>query len=181
MKETAFAGGIRTLEHARRFVLKTKICGIFSDGKGTMACLWDVVDLPHRQPGERGWGEKVTAIWTWKNELPLRWPDEIFYGKTKGGLAVLLSMDYLRAEHFPKHHKPPRECSALAQQMYSVLRLDPMTTMQLREELGMPRRPERNKFDRALQELQVTLNIVRRHGPASETDTWIPFSEQYSF
>ncbi|HEY5892745.1 MAG TPA: hypothetical protein VIT91_05885 [Chthoniobacterales bacterium] len=181
MKKAAPGHGIHTLEEARAFVLETGICGIFSDAKGAMASLWNAVDLPHRQPGEKGWGEKVTVIWTWKNELPLRWPDEIFYGKTKGGLAVLLSMDYLRTQHYPRHHRPPDQCSALAQKIYGILRLDPMTTKHLREELAITHPPARNQLDRALQELQVTLNIVRRHGPATETDTWVPFFEQYSF
>ena len=43
----------------------------------------------------------------------------------------------------------------------------------------MAGRPERNRFDRALQELQVTLNIVRRNSLEDEKDTWVLFSEQY--
>ncbi|HXM29086.1 MAG TPA: hypothetical protein VN957_23895 [Chthoniobacterales bacterium] len=43
----------------------------------------------------------------------------------------------------------------------------------------MARRPERNRFDRALQELQVTLNIARRNGLEDENDTWVLFSDQY--
>jgi hypothetical protein len=52
-----------------------------------------------RQPGEKGWGQKGIAIWRWKNELPATYPEVIFYGKIPGGRAVLMSMDYLRAEH----------------------------------------------------------------------------------
>ena len=40
-------------------------------------------------------------------------------------------------------------------------------------------RPERNRFDRALQELQVTLNIARRNSLEDENDTWVLFSDQY--
>jgi hypothetical protein len=43
----------------------------------------------------------------------------------------------------------------------------------------MTRRPERNRFDRALQELQVTLNIARRNSLEDEYDTWVLFSDQY--
>jgi hypothetical protein len=43
--------------------------------------------------GERGWGEKVMAIWRWKNELPAIYPEEIFYGKIPTGHAALMSMD----------------------------------------------------------------------------------------
>lgn len=171
--------GIKTRREAKAFVLKQGVCGIFSDNKGEMACLWEAVDLPGRQPGERGWGQKVVAIWTWKNELPERYPDEIYYGKIPGGLAVLMSMKHLREKHYPACHVPLRKCSALAQRLYGLLKLDPLTTPQLREEAGLTERGERSKFDRALKELQVTLNIVRRHGSAQENDTWVPFREQY--
>ena len=30
-----------------------------------MPNLWDVVDVPDRQPGEKGWGQKILAIWRW--------------------------------------------------------------------------------------------------------------------
>ncbi|MGB8463684.1 MAG: hypothetical protein WCE49_01930, partial [Terrimicrobiaceae bacterium] len=76
---------VRTLAQAKAFVLRAGICGIFSDARGTIPRLWDVVDLPDRMQGERGWGQKITAIWSWKNELPAKYPREIFYGKIKGG------------------------------------------------------------------------------------------------
>ena len=170
---------IRTLHQAKAFVLRVGICGIFSDAKGTMSCLWNMVDLPGRRPGERGWGEKVTAIWRWKNELPAKYPHEIFYGKIKGGLAALMSIEYLRNDYYPKHYLPLSNCSALARQLYSVIKLDPIRTGPLRQEMEMTARPDRSKFDRALQELQTTLNIVRRNSPLDESDTWVPFSEQY--
>lgn len=119
------------------------------------------------------------AIWRWKNELPAKYPREIFYGKIKGGLAVLMSIEYLRNEHYPKHHRPLRDCSPLARQLYDVIRLDPIVTGALREEMSIAGPSERNKFDRALQELQTTLNIVRRNSALDEKDTWVPFSEQY--
>ena len=82
-------------------------------------------------------------------------------------------------EHYPKHHRPLKECSPLAQRIYERLRLDPLTTGSLREELNMTRRPDRNRFNRALQELQVTLNIARRNSLEDENDTWVLFSDQY--
>jgi hypothetical protein len=170
---------VRTLKQARAYILKVGLCGIFSDAGIGMPSLWEVVDLPDRQPGEKGWGQKVVAIWRWKNELPAIYPEEIFYGKIPAGRAALMSMDYLRLEHYPKHHRPLRNCSALAQRIYQRLRLDPLTTGSLRIELRMRERPERNQFDRALQELQVTLNIARRNGLDDENDTWVLFSDQY--
>jgi hypothetical protein len=173
------AAVVRTLKQARAYILEVGICGIFSDAGVGIPNLWDVVDLPDRQPGEKGWGRKVVAIWRWKNELPAIYPKEIFYGKIPTGRAALMKMDYLRVEHYPKHHRPLWECSALAQRIYERLRLDPLTTGSLREELNMTRRPERNRFDRALQELQVTLNIARRNSLEDEYDTWVLFSDQY--
>ena len=170
---------IRTRLQAKAFVLKSKICGIFSDDKGQMPSLWDVVDLPGRKPDQKGWGQKISAIWTWKNELPARWPDEIFYGKITGGLAVLMAIDYLRASHYPKNHLPLSQCSSLAQKIHAALRLDPLTSRGLRKELGLMERPDKPRFDKALQELQVTLNIVRRNSLDDKNDTWVLFREQH--
>jgi hypothetical protein len=170
---------IRTLAQARAFVRQVGICGIFSDANRTMLCLWNVVDLPERRPGERGWGQKISAIWRWKNELPGRYPHEIFYGKTTSGLAVLMSVEYLRDDYYPKHHRPLSDCSPLARQLYSLIKLDPITTGALRKEMDMTDGSNRPKFDRALRELQATLNIVRRNSLLDENDTWVPFSEQY--
>jgi hypothetical protein len=55
----------------------------------------------------------------------------------------------------------------------------PQLTGSLREELNMTGHPERNRFERALQELQVTLNIARRNSLEDENDTWVLFSDQY--
>ncbi len=170
---------VRTLLQAKAFVLQSKICGIFSDDKGHMPCLWAVVDLPGRQPGEKGWGQKVSAIWTWKNELPARWPEEIFYGKIPGGLAVLMAIDYLRDSHYPKHHLPVSGCSSLAQKIHAALRLDPLTSREIRKELGLTERADKTRFDKALQELQVTLNIARRNSLDDKNDTWVLFREQH--
>jgi hypothetical protein len=170
---------VRTLKQARSYILQVGVCGIFSDAGAGMPNLWDVVDLPDRKPGTRGWGEKVIAIWRWKNELPAIYPEEIFYGKLSSGHAALMRMDHLCTKHYPDRHRPLRECSSLAQRIYEVLWLDPMTTGALRKELNMTQKPERNRFDRALQELQVTLNIARRNSLEDENDTWVPFSEQY--
>jgi hypothetical protein len=49
----------------------------------------------------------------------------------------------------------------------------------LREELNATLRPERTRFDRALQELQITLNIARRNSLEDVNDTWVLFSDQY--
>jgi hypothetical protein len=170
---------IRTLDEAYAFVLRAGICGIFSDANSGLISLWDVTDLPGRVEGEKGWGQKVIAIWNWKNELPAIYPYKIFYGKVPPGRAALMSMDYLQTEHYGKFHRPIKDCSPLANRIYQVIRFDPMTTSELRKEMDMAHRPERAKFDRALQELQITLNIARRNSLEDERDTWVLFSDQY--
>lgn len=176
--QTQFNGGVKTLEQARHFVLDVGMCGILHDAKGRLPTLWDAVDLPDKQPGESGWGEKMGRVWNWKNELPATYPDEIFYGKIKGGRAVLMSMDKLR-ELYVQQHKPLKQCSSLAQQLFEVIRQGPIMTVPLRQVLGMTERKARPQFDRALQELQISFNIARWNRPDIEGDTWVPFATQY--
>ncbi len=170
---------VKTIEQARDFVLEVRLCSVFSDRSGKLPSLWDVVDYPEKQPGESGWGQKVSAVWTWKNELPARFPDDVFYGKIKGGRAVLMAVAYLRETHYPATHVPIENCSPLAQELYRAIRLDAMRTAELRESVGMAEKSVRNRFERALVELQVTLNIARLNDPDADGDTWVPFSEQY--
>jgi hypothetical protein len=176
--QTPWTNTVKTLEQARDFVLEVGMCGILHDAKGTLPTLWDAVDLPDKQPGESGWGDKMGKVWPWKNELPATYPDRVFYGKIKGGRAVLMSLDKLR-ELYPRQHKPIAECSALAQELYALIAQGPLMTVPLRQMLGMTDRKLRSRFDRALQELQVTLNIARSNRPDVEGDTWVPFVEQY--
>lgn len=173
-----YANTARTLEDARQFVLDMGMIGILHDAKGKLPTLWDAVDFPDKQPGEGGWGEKMGKVWTWKNELPSTYPTDVFYGKIKGGRAVLMSMAKLH-ELYAKQHKPIEECSTLAQELYEVIRQGPIMTVPLRQLLGMTDRKARAPFDRALQELQVTFNIARLNRADVEGDTWVPFGEQY--
>lgn len=54
---------VRTLKQARAYISQVGICGIFSDAGVGMPNLWEVVDLADSQPGEKGWGQKIIAIW----------------------------------------------------------------------------------------------------------------------
>ncbi len=170
---------IRTLEEARQFVLDKRICSIFAKDGTDIPSLWDHVDLPEKQPGEKGWGERVSAVWTWKNQLPAEFPTEIFYGKIKGGTAVLMAMDHLADVHFPAAHVPPDGLDRLARVILGKIELEPWDTTALRrvilEEVG----GTKSAFATALTKLQVTLNIVRLNDPDVERDTWVPFREQY--
>lgn len=170
---------IKTFEQAYEFVLKVKTCLIFGSKTSDLPCLWDVVDLPGRQPGQKGWGQKVEAVWAWKNELPAQFPDEIFYGKLPGGLAMLMSIEHLRRVHYPAHHRPVSTCSLLARRAFELIRSEPHTTAELRKALSPSGTISKSKVDGALVELQVTLNITRSNAPKLKLDTWLPFAEQY--
>ena len=170
---------IKTLEQALEYVLEVKTCLIFGSAKSSLPSLWDVVDLPGRQPGKKGWGQKVESIWAWKNELPAQFPDEVFYGKLPGGIAVLMCLQHLREQHYPAHHREVTECSPLARRIYERVRREPHTTAEVRRGLSPDGAISKSKIDGALVELQVTLNIVRSSAADLKMDTWLPFAEQY--
>ena len=169
---------ITTIEDAYAFAREVKICTIFAQNT-VHASLWEQVDLPDRQPGEKGRGQKVTAVWRWKNELPALYPDEIFYGKIRGGYAVLMEMAYLRDEHFPTAYQPVERLSRLAQLTYEQVRLEPGETGPLRNLVVSEYGATKSQFDTALKELQMSLNVVRSNGLHVERDTWVTFEELY--
>ncbi len=170
---------VKTIEQALEFVLEVKTCLIFGSKKSDLPCLWEVVDLPDRTGGRTKWGARLEAIWAWKNDLPAQFPEDVFYGKLPGKLAVLMCMDHLREVHYPKHHRPVTECSPLAQKAYILIRSEPHTTAELRQALSPSGTLSKSKLDTALVELQVTLNITRSNAPNVKKDTWLPFAEQY--
>lgn len=57
---------IKTCEEARLLIQELQICTIFESQKSGLPSLWAHVDLPEKQAGEKGWGQKVSAIWDWK-------------------------------------------------------------------------------------------------------------------
>ena len=171
--------GIKTIEQARDYVLRVGVCTIFSGKVADVPSLWDIVDLPDRTGGRTKWGARIEAIWQWKNELPARYPDEIFYGKITGGVAVLMSMDHLREVHYPAAHQPVSACSELAQKIYEIIRLNPAETPEIRAEAIERYRCTKTRFDTALKQLQVTLNITRSNDPDAASDRWVVWREQY--
>jgi hypothetical protein len=170
---------VKTLEQARRFVIEQQICTVFAGQSKALKSLWDAVDLPDKQPGETGWGAKISAVWGWKNQLPAQYPNEIFYGKLRGGAAVLMTLDYLRDYHYPLNYKDIRLCRPLAQQIYELIRQEPYETTALRRDSMEQCGCTKSQFDAALKELQATLNIVRSNEPGIDRDTWLPFQEIY--
>ncbi len=170
---------IRTLAQARTYVCKVGISLVFPDDKLGLSNLWDMIDLPEKKPGEKGWGQKVGAIWSWKNQLPADYPDEIFYGKGAKGKSVLMTLDHMRKVHYPEFNRQVTACSPMARKIYELVRIEPMTTPTLRKAVIKSDKSRKAAFAKALVELQVTLNIVRCNAPEMTSDTWVRFSEQY--
>jgi len=170
--------GLKTIEDAFDFVQEVGICTIFSGKAQDVQSLWDAVDLPDSD-GQTKWGQRVEAVWAWKTELPTFYPDDVFYGKIKGGHAVLMSMDYFVKEHFPKQARSVESCKELARQVYEVIRLSQGTTAEVRREAMERFGCTKSRFETALKELQISLNVVRLNEPDLKNDTWVPFDEVY--
>ncbi len=169
---------IKTIEDACVFVKSVKVCTIFPSAKTEHTSLYENVDLPEKQKGESGWGERMKAVWPWKNQLPSRYPSQIYYGKIKGGFAVLMAMDYLDQVHFPASYQDVRSLNRLAQQTFEMIRNEPWTTTDLRHEMVNEVGCSKSQFDTALKNLQISLNVVR--DCAAEQDTWLTFQEVYA-
>ncbi|KAA3662350.1 MAG: hypothetical protein DWQ04_13750 [Chloroflexi bacterium] len=170
---------IKTFEEARLLVRELKICTIFESSKTELPSLSEHIDLPEKQEGEKGWGQKVTAVWDWKNRLPATFPNEIFYGKIKGGIAVLMTMEYLRDVHFATAYRCVDELNSLAGHIFEKIRNEPWETTSLRKEVIEEQGCSKSQFDTALKNLQISLNIVRSNDPKIERDTWLAFQEVY--
>ena len=170
---------IKTFEEARYLIRELTICTIFESSKTKLPSLWEHIDLPEKQVGEKEWGEKVTAVWDWKNRLPATYPEEIFYGKIKGGFAVLMTMDYLRDVHFASAYKSVYSLNRLAQHVYEKIRMEPWETGPLRKEVVEEMGCSKSQFDTALKNLQISMNVVRSNDPSIERDTWLAFVELY--
>jgi len=170
---------VNTLEGAYEYVQAVGVCTLFSNKVKGLPALWDVVNLPENGGGRTKWGARLEAIWAWKNELPETYPDDVFYGKIPGGFAVLMSMDHLRNVHYPRAHKPVSRCSDLAQKVYEIIRLDPAETSEIRA-IAMDRHAcSKSRFETALKQLQITLNIARDPAAGSGKDRWLIFREIY--
>ena len=170
---------IKTFEDARLLVQQLRVCTIYDSAKTKLPSLWKHVDLPEKQAGEKGWGEKVSAVWDWKNRLPAEFPDEIFYGKVKGGFAVLMLMDYLQDVHFQSAYKPVDKLNPLSAQIFEKIRVEPWDTTSLRNEMIQEYGCTKSQFDTALRNLQISMNVVRSNDPDIERDTWLTFQEKY--
>jgi endonuclease VIII len=172
---TPYTGTVHTVEEVRDFVLKVGIVEVVHNPKGKLPTLWDA--LAFTDIGPDAWGEKLGQVWALRQQLVATYPDQIFSGKIRGGRVVLMSIERLKQE-YARYHRPPEECSELAQQLYTMIAQGPITSLPLRQAAGLLTRKDRGRFERALQELQSSFNIAR--SPASDSaDAWVPFLQQY--
>lgn len=171
--------GIKTIEEAFDFIQREGICTIFSESVPGVRSFYGAVDLPDGRGGRTKWGARMEAVWQWKIDLPTLYPDDVYYGKIKGGHAALMSMRYFKEVHYAQNARPVSSCKLLAQQVFDGVRLSPGTTGDIRREAMDRFSCSKSQFDTALKELQVSLNIVRLNEPDAKKDTWVPFAEVY--
>lgn len=168
---------IRTFDEAYQFVLDQKICTVFGSKNSPHPSLWSNTDLSDKKPQSGGWSPKVVAVWDWKTRIPQTYPEQIFYGKVPGGDAALIEMQYFCQVHYPSAYRPLEMLPALAQELYEMIRLEPAYTGTLRKRAITRLRCTKSRFDTALRNLQISLNIVRSNDPLHDRDFWLPMSE----
>ncbi|XZE56477.1 AlkZ-related protein [Planctomycetaceae bacterium SH139] len=168
---------IKTFEEALQFVIDHRICTIFGSKGSPHPSLWDNTTLSENKPEAGGWSPKVMAVWDWKTRIPQTYPELVYYGKIKGGDAVLMEMQYFREMHYPAAFQPVSVLDKLAQQIYEFIRSEPAFTGPLRkraiEQLGCTK----SQFDTAIKKLQISLNIVRANDPSLKNDFWLTMRE----
>ncbi|WP_246112426.1 AlkZ-related protein [Allorhodopirellula solitaria] len=168
---------IKTFDDAYQFVLEQKVCTVFGSKGSPYPSLWDGTALSEAKPKAGGWSPKVTAVWDWKTRLPQTYPDEVFYGKVRGGDAVLMEMQHFREEHYPQFHKPAEQLGQLEQQIFEMVRLEQGYTGELRKRAMNRLACTKSQFETALKKLQISLNLVRSNDTHHKNDYWLPMSE----
>ena len=90
-----------------------------------------------------------------------------------------MTIDFLVESHYAKAHKPVEACSELAQEVYELVKFNSGTTGALRNETMSRFGCTKSRFETALKQLQVTLNIARSNETGTKNNTWITFSDAY--
>jgi hypothetical protein len=168
---------MKTFEEAFRFVMDHKVCTVFGSKGSPYPSLWDNTELSEKRPRAGGWSSKALAVWDWKTRIPQTYPESVYYGKIKGGDAVLMEMRYFRQTHYPSAFQPVSELDELARQVYELIRLEPAFTGQLRKRAMGRFVCTKSQFDGALKRLQISLNIVRSNDPSLKNDYWLTMRE----
>jgi len=168
---------IKTFDEACQFVLEQKVCTVFGSKNSPYPSLWERTGLSEKKPKGGGWSPKVVAIWDWKTRIPQTYPDAVFYGKVKGGDAVLMEMRHFRTVHYGAAFQPVGELNSLAQGIYEMIRLQPSFTAGVRKRAMDGLGCSKSQFETALKKLQISLNIVRSNDPKLENDFWLTMRE----
>jgi predicted short-subunit dehydrogenase-like oxidoreductase (DUF2520 family) len=103
----------------------------------------------------------------------------IFYKKIPGGARRLDEPGLLAHGTLPEASSTAESMQHLGAENLSEVETRSTDDGLVAEELNAAQRPERTRFDRARQELRITLNIARRNSPEDENDTWVLVSDQY--
>ncbi len=170
---------IKTFEEAYQFVIEQKVCTVFGSQGSPYPSLWDHTGLSEKKPTGGGWSPKVVAVWDWKTRIPQTYPDTVFYGKVRGGDAVLMDMDYFREVHYPAAFQPVSELDPRAREVYELVRLEPGTTGSLRKRALARLACTKSQFETALKKLQVSLNIVRSNDLKHKNDFWLTMRDMH--
>ncbi len=168
---------IKTFGQAYKFVLKNKVCTVFGSKNSPYPSLWDNTHLSEDKPKAGGWSPKVTAVWDWKTRIPQTYPAEVFYGKVRGGDAVLMEMQHFREVHYAEAYQPVHELDVLCQEIFELIRLEADYTGPLRKRAIERLACTKSQFDTALKKLQISLNVVRSNDPKMKNDFWLPMRE----
>jgi hypothetical protein len=168
---------LKTFEEAFQFVIDHKVCTVFGSKGSPYPSLWDNTALSEKKPSTGGWSPKVMAVWDWKTRIPQTYPELVYYGKIKGGDAVLMEMQYFREKHYREAFQPVRDLDTLAQQVYELIRLEPAFTGPLRKRAIEQTGCTKSQFDTAIKKLQISLNIVRSNDPTLKNDFWLTMRE----
>lgn len=172
---------VGTLEELHSLVLEIGVCGIFKERPNAYPRLWDILDFPDAvTAGSSRRGLRMDRVWSWKNELPAMFPEDIFYGKMANGDAVLMSVPHLREPHYVSAYQPVSQNDVLARQIFESVCLEPgIATGELKNMVMDRIACTRSAFSTALKKLQISLNIARSPESPIQTDHWLRFSELF--
>jgi hypothetical protein len=170
---------LRTPQHALEFVSDVGFCFLFPAKGMEMPSLWEAIcgesrPLPvHHDDRELGYA------WSWKDELPSQ--GLVFYGKLLRRKPMLIALEllpyfYALSENYGATDDYLLEyedgkLSEEAKRVYeALLEHGALPTSHLRRAAGLAGKSSAGRFDRAIQELQVGLKIVKTG--ISDANAW---------
>jgi len=162
---------LRHEDDALRFVDEVGFCYLFGDQDVEIPTLWAAVSGSRRSSPTDHFDADVGRTWDWKDSLPVR--GVIYYGKLLRGKPTLVSLgllpcfyalssNYGELDDYLEQYREG-QLSIEARNIYEVLLGEgAMATSRLRQLAGLPGGgANARRFDRALAELQMGLQIVK--------------------